>query len=87
MEKETILTIRQEKLLKTVIVKNLTDEVQKYLNDKEVTKAFPVITNITEKIVTEFYETILVDEVNEKIREDLSEEEEKEGQISADCCK
>lgn len=74
MEKETVLTTRQEKLLKTVIVKNLTDKIQEYLNDKEVVKIFPTIADITETIVMEFNETNLVDRANEEIREDLEDE-------------
>jgi hypothetical protein len=74
MEKETILTTRQEKLLKTVIVKNITDKVQEYLNDKEVVKMFPMIADITEKIVMEFNETNLVEKANEEIRKDIDKE-------------
>ena len=85
MEKETILTTRQEKLLKTVIVKNLTDKIQEYLNDKEVVKMFPAIVDITEKIVTEFNETNLVDRANEEIRENI--EKEKFPDERTDCCK
>jgi hypothetical protein len=74
MEKETVLTNRQEKLLKTAIVRTLTDKAQKYLNDKEVTKMFPMIADMTEKIVIEFNEANLVDKANKEIREDLEKE-------------
>ena len=74
MEKETALTNRQEKLLKTAIVKALTDKAQKYLNDKGVVEMFPMIADMAEKIVTEFNETNLVDKANEGIREDLEKE-------------
>ena len=83
--KETTLTSREEKLLKTVIVKVLTDKAQEYLNDKAVVKVFPIVTDITETIVTEFNEINLVDKANKQIREDLDKIEE--GQISVDCCK
>lgn len=75
--KETALTARQEKILKTVIIKILIDKVQDYLNDKATAKVFPIIANMTETIVTEFNETNLVDKANKKIREDLEEEENK----------
>ena len=74
MEKETALTNRQEKLLKTAIVRTLTDKAQKYLNDKEVAKMFPMIADMTEKIVAEFNEVNLVDKANKEIREDLEKE-------------
>jgi 5-bromo-4-chloroindolyl phosphate hydrolysis protein len=74
MEKETALTSRQEKLLKIAIVRTLTDKAQKYLNDKEVTKRFPMIADMTEKIVIEFNEANLVDKANKEIREDLEKE-------------
>jgi hypothetical protein len=74
MEKETALTNRQEKLLKTAIVRALTDKAQKYLNDKGVVEMFPMIADMAEKIVTEFNETNLVDKANEGIREDLEKE-------------
>ena len=74
MEKETALTNRQEKLLKTAIVRALTDKAQKYLNDKGVVEIFPMIADMAEKIVTEFNETSLVDKANEGIREDLEKE-------------
>ena len=74
MEKETALISRQEKLLKTAIVRTLTDKAQKYLNDKEVTKMFPMIADMTEKIVIEFNEANLVDKANKEIREDLEKE-------------
>lgn len=62
MAKETSpITDRQEKLLKTVIVKNLTTKLEKHLNDKEVIKAFPSVSEMAEDIVTEFKETNLVD--------------------------
>lgn len=74
MEKETALTNRQEKLLKTAIVRALTDKAQKYLNDKGVVEMFPMIADMAEKIVTEFNETNLVDKANEGIREDSEKE-------------
>jgi len=74
MKKDTILTIRQEKLLKTVIINNLTDKIQEYFNNKKVVKMFPMIVDITEKIIVEFNETNLVEEANKKIREDLEKE-------------
>lgn len=76
MTKETSpITDRQEKLLKTVIVKNLTTKLEKHLNDKEVIKAFSSVSEMAEDIVTEFKETNLVDIAFKEIRE---EEEEKE---------
>ncbi len=73
MEKENLkaLTSKQEKLLKTVIVKTLTDKAQDYLNDKAVVKVFPTIADMTEKIIIEFNESNLVNKANEIIREDL----------------
>ena len=80
--KETALTTRQEKILKTVIIRNLTDKVQEYLNDKAVAKTFPIITDMTEAIIVEFNESNLMDKANEQIRKGVEEE----GQISVDCC-
>ena len=76
MEKENLkaLTDRQEKLLKTVIVRILTDKAQGYLNDKAVVKVFPIISEMTEGIITEFNESNLVDQANRIIREDLDKE-------------
>ena len=73
--KETTLTSREEGLLKTVIIRTLTDKAQEYLNDKAVVKVFPIVTDITETIVTEFNEINLVDKANKLIREDLDKEE------------
>ena len=75
MKNETNLTDKQEKLLKTVIIKNLTDKSQEYLNDKLVVKVFPMIVDITEKILAEFNETDLINKANEIIREEIKDEE------------
>ena len=74
MEKETALTNRQEKLLKTAIVRTLTNKVQEHLNDKAVVKVFSIIADMAEEIVTEFNEADLMDKANKEIREDLEKE-------------
>ena len=85
MEKENskALTNKQEKLLKTIIVKTLTDKAQDYLNDKAVVKVFPIVADMTEEIITEFNESNLINTANEEIRGDL----EKFPDECNDCCK
>ena len=85
MEKENLkaLTNKQEKLLKTIIVKTLTDKAQNYLNDKAIVKVFPIVIDMTEEIITEFNESNLVNQANKIIREDL----EKFPDVCNDCCK
>ena len=74
MEKETTpITTRQEKLLKTVIVKSLTNKLGEHLNDKDVAKTFPTICEMAEEIVTEFEEMNLIDTAFKEIREETEE--------------
>lgn len=84
MKEEKVLTNRQEKLLKTVIVKILTDKAQGHLNDKAVVKLFPQITDITDEIIVAFYEMNLMDIANQEIRKDF--DDEKFPKKCNDCC-